>query len=98
MQFENLDANRVLFQGEDLPEYPGFADDYEYAPRPGRNPLIDPKTFSIYLKACGIFCILSKINPWHDCVRLPRRSDRLRCIPKKKTDFDISSDDGGAVA
>ena len=93
MQFEKLDVNRVLSQGADLPDYNGFEHDYDYAPRPGKNPPINPKVFAICLKACDTGCLQSKINPWHDCIVLPQRNDRLRCIPKKKSEFKIDSED-----
>lgn len=41
---------------------------------------------------------MSLLNPWHDCIRLPRHSDKIRRIPKKKSDFDVTSDDLGDVA
>jgi hypothetical protein len=88
----------VLSQGDDLPDYPGYETDYEYAPRPGTNPMIPPKTFAVCLGVCNVECRRSLLNPWHDCVSLPRRSYRLRCIPKKKSEFDIQSDDVDAVA
>ncbi|CAN9306032.1 unnamed protein product [Alternaria alternata] len=95
---EKFDTGRVLSQGEDLPDYPGFENDYEYDPRPGTNPMISPKTFAVCLKVCDMNCRWSWLNPWHDCVSLPCRSYRLRCIPKKKSEFDIQSDDAMAVA
>ncbi|KAF2130731.1 hypothetical protein P153DRAFT_336557 [Dothidotthia symphoricarpi CBS 119687] len=98
VKFEKFDANRILSHGEDLPDYHGFEHDYEYAPRPGKNPLINPKTFAVCLNACGASCIWPLLNPWHDCVKLPRRCDKLRCIPKKKSEFDVDSEDVEIVA
>ncbi|KAI4703158.1 hypothetical protein J4E81_002035 [Alternaria sp. BMP 2799] len=98
VKLEKFDAGRVLSQGDDLPDYPGVKDDYEYDPRPGTNPMISPKTFAVCLKACDMNCKWPWINPWHDCVSLPCRSYRLGCIPKKKSEFDIQSDDAIAVA
>jgi hypothetical protein len=46
MQLEKIDKGRVLSQGDDLPDYPGYETDYEYAPKPGTNPMIPPKTFA----------------------------------------------------
>ncbi|KAH7080625.1 hypothetical protein BKA63DRAFT_563300 [Paraphoma chrysanthemicola] len=98
VKFEKLDVERVISQGDDLPEYPGVTDDYEYAPRPGRNPMITPKTFAVCLKACDSKCRWRLLNPWHDCIRLPPQTYRLRSIPKKKSQFDVHSDDVGLVA
>ncbi|KAH8727556.1 hypothetical protein GQ44DRAFT_703430 [Phaeosphaeriaceae sp. PMI808] len=98
VRFEKFDAERILSQGEDLPEDPVFQDDYEYAPRPGKNPMINPKTFAVCLKVCDDQCTWRLLNPWHDCVTLPRRPHRIRCIPKKKSEFDLQSDDVGLVA
>jgi hypothetical protein len=81
-----------------LPDYPGVEQDYEYAPRPGTNPMISPKTFAVCLQVCDAKCKWPLLNPWHDCIRLPCRSYRLRCIPKKKSEFDLQSDDIGIVA
>jgi hypothetical protein len=60
--------------------------------------MISPKTFAVCLKVCDMNCRWSWLNPWHDCVSLPCRSYRLRCVPKKKSEFDIQSDDTMAVA
>jgi len=98
VKLEKFDTGRVLSQGDDLPDYPGVKDDYEYDPRPGTNPMISPKTFAVCLKACDMNCKWPWFNPWHDCVSLPCRSYRLGCIPKKKSEFDIQSDDAIAVA
>lgn len=98
VKLEKFDTGRVLSQGDDLPDYPGVKDDYEYDPRPGTNPMISPKIFAVCLKACDMNCKWPWLNPWHDCVSLPCRSYRLGCIPKKKTEFDIQSDDAIAVA
>jgi len=98
VKLEKFDTGRVLSQGDDLPDYPGVKDDYEYDPRPGTNPMISPKTFAVCLKACDMNCKWPWLNPWHDCVSLPCRSYRLGCIPKKKSEFDIQSDDAIAVA
>ncbi|KAH7096085.1 hypothetical protein FB567DRAFT_48711 [Paraphoma chrysanthemicola] len=98
VKFEKFDVERVISQGDDLPEYPGVTDDYEYAPRPGRNPMITPKTFAVCLKACDSKCKWRLLNPWHDCIRLPPQTYRLRSIPKKKSEFDVHSDDVGLVA
>ncbi|CAN9296463.1 unnamed protein product [Alternaria alternata] len=46
VKLEKFDTGRVLSQGEDLPDYPGFENDYEYDPRPGTNPMISPKTIA----------------------------------------------------
>jgi len=98
VKLEKIDTGRVLSQGEDLPDYSGVKDDYEYTPRPGTIPMISPKTFAVCLKACDMNCKWRWLNPWHDCVSLPCRSYRLGCIPKKKSEFDIQSDDAIAVA
>jgi len=98
VKLEKIDTGRVLSQGEDLPDYSGVKDDYEYTPRPGTIPMISPKTFAVCLKACDMNCKWPWLNPWHDCVSLPCRSYRLGCIPKKKSEFDIQSDDAIAVA
>jgi len=98
VKLEKFDTGRVLSQGDDLPDYPGIKDDYEYDPRPGTIPMISPKTFAVCLKACDMNCKWPWLNPWHDCVSLPCRSYRLGCIPKKKSEFDIQSDDAVAVA
>ncbi|KAI4637814.1 hypothetical protein J4E83_000632 [Alternaria metachromatica] len=98
VKLEKFDAGRVLSQGDDLPDYPGVKDDYEYTPRPGTIPMISPKTFAVCLKACDMNCKWPWLNPWHDCVSLPCRSYRLGCIPKKKSEFDIQSNDAIAVA
>jgi hypothetical protein len=98
VKLEKFDTGRVLSQGDDLPDHPGFESDYEYTPRPGINPMISPKTFAVCLKACDMNCKWPWLNPWHDCVSLPCRSYRLGCIPKKRSEFDIQSDDAIAVA
>ncbi|KAI4929398.1 uncharacterized protein J4E92_005062 [Alternaria infectoria] len=49
VKLEKFDAGRVLSQGDDLPDYPGVKDDYEYDPRPGTIPMISPKTFAMAL-------------------------------------------------
>ncbi|KAH4262248.1 hypothetical protein HBI70_010630 [Parastagonospora nodorum] len=98
VKFEKFDTARILSQGEDLPDYPGVEQDYEYTPRPGTNPMISPKTFAVCLGVCNTDCKWPLVNPWHDCVRLPSRAHRLRCIPKKKSEFDMQSDDLGTVA
>jgi hypothetical protein len=46
-KFEKFDIERILSQGKDLPEYSGVEQDYEYAPRPGTNPMIRPKIFAV---------------------------------------------------
>jgi hypothetical protein len=60
--------------------------------------MISPKTFAVCLKVCDVRCKWPLLNPWHDCIRLPCRPHRLRCIPKKKSEFDVHSDDVGTVA
>jgi hypothetical protein len=60
--------------------------------------MISPKTFAVCLQVCDVNCKWPLFNPWHDCIRLPCRYYRLRCIPKKKSEFDLQSDDIGIVA
>ncbi|KAI4629850.1 uncharacterized protein J4E87_003037 [Alternaria ethzedia] len=76
VKLEKFDAGRVLSQGDGLPDYPKFENDYEYAPKPGTVPMISPKTFAVCLKACDMNCKWPLVNPWHDC----------------KSEFDIRSD------
>ncbi|PSN61897.1 hypothetical protein BS50DRAFT_148013 [Corynespora cassiicola Philippines] len=97
VKFEKFDANRIVSQGDGLPDDHGFDCDYEYDPRPGKNPLIDPKIFAICLSACNADCKWPMFNPWHDCISLPCRSNKLKCIPKKKSGFDVVSDEIGAI-
>jgi hypothetical protein len=93
-QFQKLNVDRVFSCGEGLPDPDGFAHDYEYLPRPpmAKNPLIDPKLFAICLNACDEDCMWSIVGPpLHDCFQLPPLGDKLRCIPKKKSEFDVQS-------
>ncbi|KAG9189521.1 hypothetical protein G6011_06389 [Alternaria panax] len=78
--------------------YPGFENDYEYAPRSDTNPMTSPKTLAVCLKACDMNCKWPWPNPWHNWVSLACRSHKLLCIPKKKRDFDMQSDDALDVA
>jgi hypothetical protein len=93
-QFQKLDLNRVFSCGEGLPDLEGFTHDYDYAPRhpTARMPLIDPKLFAACLESCDEDCMWSVLGSWlHDCFQLPPLGGRLRCIPKKKSDFAVNT-------
>jgi len=93
-QFQKLNVDRVFSRGEGLPDPDGFSHDYEYLPRPptAKNPLIDPELFAKCLEACDEDCMWSAFGPpLHDCFQLSSLPDILRCIPKKKSEFDVQS-------
>ncbi|USP79666.1 hypothetical protein yc1106_06940 [Curvularia clavata] len=92
VKFEKLNVNRVFSFGEGLPDSNGFADDYDYNPKPpqGKIPLIEPGLFAVCLQSCEDDCKWSLLGPWlHDCFQLPPLCDKITCIPKKKSEFPV---------
>lgn len=93
-------VNRVMSSPkQELPDYHGHRDHYEYEPRPpnAQPPLIDPGIFRILLSECNEVC-LRKALPWHDCIRISPKSSYVTKIPKKKDDFEVSNETGERVA
>lgn len=60
--------------------------------------MIRLKIFVECLQICEPKCKRPLLNPWHDCIKLPRRTYKLSCISKKKSALDLQSDDSASVA
>ena len=88
-------GDRVLSsEKEDLPDDYGYAEDYDYTPRPpqAKMPLINSNEFKLYLSACITNCKMASFLPsfWHDCFVPPPEAKLLQRIPKKRSRLCLS--------
>lgn len=77
-----------MCRGKDLP-----TDSlYDYDPRPPHadNPPISQHEFEVAFASCSDHCKLALL---HDCQRIPDRDLALKCIPKRRLEVEIKTDE-----
>ncbi|KAF2137371.1 uncharacterized protein K452DRAFT_235962, partial [Aplosporella prunicola CBS 121167] len=97
VKFEIVDSRELSrCVGESLPDNSGNKHiDYNYQPRPGKNPPIDQEKFKAYLTACDSQCNASFRDILHYCFKIaPEKQEALSFIPQKRSDLALNPNRG----